>query len=140
MTLRTIRGKAGRHVIGIGNGSEYCFMAGVAVCGSPGVTAPDVAVRAGYRDVRTGQGEYCGAVIEAGRSPRCGRMADFTLLGVTRLDVIGIGGAVEVGQVASDAGCAQAGIVAADVTVRANYRDVSTGQREGGRGVVECRP
>jgi hypothetical protein len=42
-------GEPGCYVIGIGGASEYCLMAGVAVCGSPGVAAPDVAVRASYR-------------------------------------------------------------------------------------------
>jgi hypothetical protein len=67
-------------------------------------------------------------------------MADLALLRVACLDMVGIRGAVEVGQVAGDASSAQAGIVAADVTVRAHHRDVSPGQREGGRGVVEGRP
>ena len=139
MTLRTIRGKAGRHVIGIGDGSEFGSVTSVAVCGGPGVTAPDVAVRANYRDVRPGQREPCGVVIEVGRSPRGGRMADLALLGVARLDMVGIGGGVVVVQVAGDASCAETGISAADVAVGADDRDVRPGQREAGAGVVECR-
>jgi len=99
-------------------------------------------------DMTTGAGDICMrprqrerrlAVIERGRAESCGAVAEGAILGESRGDMVGIGGAVELGQMARHAGRRQGCILPVCVTARALQVGVRTRERELRFAVIECR-
>ena len=74
-------GKSGIDVIGIGGGRVLRFVAGVAIGWNRCVVVVDVAKGAGSADVRSGKRESRLGVIERGRNPAAGGMADGAIRG-----------------------------------------------------------
>jgi hypothetical protein len=98
-----------------------------------------MAIGAGHVDVCTRQGEVGIAVIKSRRLP-CGRVvADIALLREAGLSVIGIGGAVVIGQVARHASRSQARELPVHMAGSAVDIHVRAGQREIGIAVVKRR-
>ena len=100
-----------------------------------------VALYALQRGMRAGQGKASGRVIERGIPPRGRGMALLASLREVGLHVIGIGGALEILQVARHASRVRAGqvVVVVHVTLRALRRCMSARQGETGGRVVEVR-
>jgi len=122
-------GKASRGVIGIRSGLPVCRMAGVAILGDGGVVAVDVALRAGQRSVRTGEGKaYC-VVVERRRCPRGSGVTDGAVGREAGTDVVRIGCAGEGGLVAGIAGGGCARVVVVQVALRAGKRGMHPGER-----------
>ena len=80
-------------------------------------------------------------MIEGRAGPRRGAVALLASLRESGTDVVGIGRALEVFQVAADAGRVRAGqiVVAVHVALCALHAGVRPGQRESGRRVIEVR-
>jgi len=80
-------------------------------------------------------------VIEGRIAPRRGRVTLLARLWEVRLHVIRIGGAVEIGQVAADAGRVGAGqvVVVVHMALRALQGGMRPSQREAGGRVIEGR-
>lgn len=115
------------------------LMARIAVRGRAGIHIIDVAGGAGHGDMGARKREGGVVVVERSGAPcRCG-VADITGLRVSARNVVGVGGVVEVRQVAGDAGCAQGGVLTVDVACGARQRDMRAGESPAGRGVVENR-
>ena len=129
----------GSRVIRIRRGLIVGFVTGEAVGRNGCVVVVHVATGAGHGRVLAGQRKGCGVVIERRRNPGGRVMADFTLLWKSRLNVIRVGGAVEILQVAGGTGGAVQAVVAIHVALRALQRDVRPGQREAGRCVIKDR-
>ena len=105
------------------------------------VIAIHVALRALQGGVRARQREPGGRVIERRIPPGRGRVALLARLREVRLHVIGVRGAVEVGQVAADAGRVGAGqvVVVVHMALRALQGGMRPSQREAGGRVIEGR-
>ena len=98
------------------------------------VVIVDVALCALHGRVRPGQRESRSRVIEGGAGPRRGAMALLASLRESGADVVRIGRALEIFQVAADASriCAGQVVVAIHVALRALHASVRPGQREPG--------
>ena len=94
---------------------------------------------AGRGGMRSGQRKGCIVVIERGRRPGGGAVANIALLRKSGAGVIRIGGVLEIHQVTGDTRRAGQPVIAAGVTLAALQRAVSTGQRPAGRGVIKGR-
>jgi len=131
--LREARGGVGRIVGAL----EVLQVARNASCGQRGELAVGVARGAGQRSVGAHQGELGVVVVEHGIEPIRGGVADGAIGGEPGGNVVRIVGGVKGGQVAT---CAlRRGIheVVVDVALRARRVDMSAGERELGRVVVE---
>ena len=76
-------------------------------------------------------------MVKRGWLPSAGTVADFAGLGEAAAYVVGILGAVEIFQVARNAGCDRNVVVVVDVATRARGRDVEARERPTGRRVVK---
>lgn len=132
-------GESRGDVVRIRSGLVFRLVTGEAVGWSAGVAAVDVATGAGNFGVRTRQRKRSVVVIERGRHPRAGVVADLAIRGEPGADVVRVGGLLEVGLVARDAGRAESGKHAAGVTTGAGQADVRAGERERGFGMIESR-
>ena len=94
--------------------------------------AVGVALRALQTGMGAGQRKGCIVVIERGRRPGGGAVANIALLRKPGADVIRIGGVLEIGQVTGDTRRAGQPVIAAGVTLAALQRRVSTGQGPAG--------
>jgi len=130
-----------RHVPRIGGGVVVSLVAPDASGRQGRVIVVDVTVGAlPRRDrVHPGQRERGVVVVEGRVGPQDGVVADFALLRESNGDVIGSGGAVEVRQVARNAGGAVQGVVVVRVAIGAEPRrnSVRSGQRESGGRVIK---
>ena len=97
-------GEARRDVIRIIGSGVIGLVTSVAVCGQRCVVVVGMACSALHRDMRTGKWEYSVVVIERRRTPAVCRVARRAVRRKSRRDVIGAGGAVEVGLMARVAG------------------------------------
>ena len=127
-----------RDVVGVGSALVVRAMAGVAVGGRPGVPPVNVATGARHADVRAGEGEAGGVVIEAGRNPGGGVVAHLALLRETGGGMVGVIGALKILQVTGDAQRAEVGEIAAHVAGLALQRGVRPGEGKAGEGMIEC--
>ena len=136
-SLREVR----RHVVGIGGSLEILQVAGHAGVGGQVVVVVDVAVGAGARrhGVQAGEREPGAVVIKRGIKPGAGAVALFAGLREIRRDVIGIGGSLEILQVAGHAGRAVQVVVVVDVAVGAGAwrHGVHARQDKAGSRVIE---
>jgi hypothetical protein len=89
-----------------------------------------VAVLARERDVRSGEREFGGVVIELGARPLDRRMADGAVGGESGSDVVWVRGGLVLRKVTARTRCRSAGILATDVARSTRRIHVSTGQRE----------
>lgn len=129
--------EAGRSVIRIGGGLVVGFMTREAVGRNRCVIVVHVTTGAGHGGVLAGQRERRVVVIERRRNPGRGVVAHVALLREPGLDVIRVGGSVEVLQVTGGArGIVQA-VVSVEMALRTLQRDVRPGQRKPGGGVVK---
>jgi len=95
-----------------------------------------VAPRAIELEVRPGQGKLSFGMVELRSQPcRCA-VADRTILRKTRSHVIGIGGLLEVGEVARGAVSRSARESPVRVALHAGHSGVSAGKRKTSKGVV----
>ena len=137
--LREIRGD----VVGVGGSLEVLEVAGHASVAGQVVVVVDVTVGAGARGngVQAGKREPGAVVIERGIEPGAGAVAVGTGLREIRGDVVGIGGSLEVLQVACGAGRAGQVVVIVDVAISASTRrhGMHAGERKAGAVVVEFR-
>lgn len=92
--------KPGLGVIRIRRGLVILQVTGGAGAAVQSIVAVYVALRTGQRDVRPGQCESGGSVVESSASPGRGAMATLAGLRKRSLHVVGIGGALIVLQVA----------------------------------------
>lgn len=124
---------SGLRVIGIGCALKVLHVAGNTIRRRAGKLAVYVALGAGDSGVRAGQRELGkGIVIEGCGLPRGGGMAALASLRKSCLHVIRVCRLLEIGEVASHAGCRCARELAPHVTGGAIQYDVRTGQREAG--------
>ena len=124
-------------MVGIGRALIVLQVAGHTTGIGQGVVSVYVALRALQREVRTGQRETCGRVIECGIRPGRRAMAAFTSLRHSSLHVVGIGRSLKVLQVARDARGVGQVVISVDMTLRALQRDVRPGQRETRLAMIE---
>ena len=125
------------HVIRIGRALVILQMARDACCVGQVVVSVDVALRTLQGDVRPGQRETCGGVIESSIGPGRGAVAAFASLRHSSLHVVGIGRALKVLQVAGDTcGIGQV-VISVDVALRTLHRRVRPGQRKTCLGMIE---
>ena len=91
--------------------------------------------------MRAGQGETRGRVVEVRSGPRRCVVALLAGLGKSRLYVIGIGGALEIRQVARHTGCIGTGqvVITIHVALYALQRGMRAGQGEAGGGMIKRR-
>ena len=95
-----------------------------------------MAHRAVHIEVRPGQGKLSFGMVELRSQPcRCA-VADRTILRKTRSHVIGIGGLLEVGEVARGAVSRSARESPVRVALHAGHSGVSAGKRKTSKGVV----
>lgn len=87
--------------------------------------------------MRPREGEAGGAVVKRGSRPRGRGVALFARLRKARLHMVRVSRALEVLQVAGDAGRARDVVVAVDVTLIALHCRVRAGQSKSGRAVIE---
>ena len=88
--------------------------------------------------MRAGQGELGGIVIELGAKPLRGRVAELAILRVAGCDVIGIGGALVVLQMARYAVRSERRILPVGMAESTSDRGVCASQRKLGGAMVEC--
>ena len=116
-------------------------MAGDAGRAVQAVIIVDVAVGAGARGngVQPGEREPGAVVIEGGTEPGAGAVALVAGLREVRCHVIGIGGSLEILQVAAHAGAAGQIVVVVDVAVGAGTwrHGVQAGQDKAGGGMIK---
>jgi hypothetical protein len=99
-----------------------------------------VATGAGHAGMSAGEWKWSVVVIECALSPGDGVVAHLAGGRKPELNVIDRRQSiVEVILVASQAGCAREAVVVIDVARSASHANVCAGQRETGRGVIECR-
>src|SRR5713226_1818588 len=115
MAQRTVGRESGAGVIRVGRSRVISLVTTVAVGGDRGEVTPNVTEVAGHGDVEPGQGELCPAVIERGRLPSGGGVAEGAGGGEAQQGVIGIGGGVEILEVAGEAVGGGVGEAPADV-------------------------
>ena len=128
--------EAALHVVGIGRVLEILQVARYTSRGRDLVVVVDVAVRTGPRrhGVRAGQREVHRGVIERRRLPGGSRMAGLARLREIQGDVVRVGRALKILQMAGDTRSAVQGVVVVDVTIgaRARRHSVGAGQDEAG--------
>ena len=136
-SLRDVRG----NVIRTRRALEILQVAVDAGCAGQVVIVIDVALGALHCGMRPGQRESRVVVIERCLSPRRGVVALLAGLREARTHVVWIRGALEILQVAVDAGGVRARqvVIVVYVTLGALHRGVRAGQREPCRGVIETR-
>ena len=143
MALLAGLGESRLHVVGILRPLEIFQVAAdaVRIGFRQVVIVVDVALGALHRRVRAGQRESRGRVIERGVIPRGRVVALGAILRESRVHVVGIGRALEIFQVATDAGCIRVGqvVIAVHVALRALHGGVRSGQRESRGGVIKSR-
>lgn len=113
------------------------LVAGIAVGGNRAVVVVNVAVGAGHCGMRSRQRERRVVVIERGGNPRARGVAQVALLRESDLHVVRVSRALEVFQVASNAGHAVQTVVSADVALRTLQGNMGAGQGKAGGCVVE---
>ena len=130
--------KAGLYVIRICGGVEIRLMAADAgrVRAGQIVVTVDVALRALQRRVRTGQRESRRGVVEGRSSPCRSRVALLAGRREARLDVVRIGGAIEVLHMARGAIGRRSDELPIDMALRTRHAHVRAGQREFRESVV----
>ena len=137
MALLAGRREVRLHVIRIRGAVEVGLVAADAsrIRGREVVVVIDVALRTLQRRVRAGERESRRRVIEGRSRPRRRVMALLTGLREARRHVVGIRRAVEIFQVAADAGRVRCGqvVIVVDVALRALHGRVEAGQREARR-------
>ena len=131
------------HVIRIGRALEIFQMAADAsrICARQVVVIVDVATRAGNRCVRSGQRKSGGGVVKGRAIPRSRGVTLLASLRKSGTDVVRIGRALKIFQVAADAGRVRAGqvVVAVHVALSALHAGVRAGQGEScGRMIKVC--
>ena len=135
--------ESGTDVVGIRGALEVLQVTAHAgrVCAGEVVVSIHVALRALHAGVRAGQREPRGRVIEGGAGPRGRAVALLASLREAGLHMVRIRGALEIFQVAADAGrvCAGQVVVAIHVALRALHAGVRARQREAGRRVIKSR-
>ena len=131
--------EAGRNVIRIGDGHIDSLMARVAIERRARKPPADVTIRANHPGVRAGEREPRQAVVERGRGPRRGGMADFARRRKARRLVIRVRRVVILGDMAGHATCAQPHERVVDVAARTGHGDVRAGERESRFRVIEPR-
>ena len=131
--------KSGRRVVRVVGGRVFGLMARVAVRRRARKDVVHMAACAGRVDVRAGERELGGAVIECGRRPGCSGVAHLAGLGKSRGRMGRIVGSVEVGQVARDASRGQGGELTIGVAGRTGQWNVGAHQRKLRVVVVEHR-
>ena len=124
------------HVIGVGCSLIVLEVARHARSDSEVEVSIDVTLGAWRCDVHAGQRETCLAVIESRICPRSCSVTGGTSGRYSGLHVIRIGGALKIFHVTGGAVCRSAGILSVHVTLGTGHRDVRTGQRKLGKGVV----
>ena len=128
-------------VVGIGRALEVLQMTGHAGRAGQVVVIVNVAIGAcARRDrVQAGEREPGGVVIKCGIQPTASGMTLLAGLRKIRVDVVGIGRALEVLQVTGHAGRAGQVVVIVNVTIRARaWRDsMQSGKRESGTVVIK---
>jgi len=128
------------YVIRIGSPGEILGVARIAIGRKGGVVIVDVACSAGHRDVRAGQRERRGVVIERGSRPVGGAVANRARRGQTAGRMgRGIGAVVILCVAGVTVGGQAAGVIAIDVARGAGHSGVRAGQRERRRVVIEGR-
>jgi len=117
------------------------LMAAPASPAGEAVVVIDVTLRALEIEVRAGQGEAGGGVVESRAGPVSNRrtVTQSAVLGESRSLVGRIVGVVVIDLVAAPARGAGEAVVVVDMTCRALLGGVRPYQREAGGGVVECR-
>ena len=128
-----------RGMVWVVGGLVLRLMARIAVGGRASVHIIDVAGSAGHGYMGAGKGKRCVVVVERSGAPgRCG-MADITGLRVAASDVVGVGGVVEVRQMAGDTSRGQGGILTIRMACGARQRKMRAGKSPTGLGVIENR-
>lgn len=135
VTRRAGRRESRRLMVRIGGAVVVSLMTAVAVGGQRRVVVVHVAVGAGHRGVRPGQGEWRVVVIESRIGPRGRAVAHIARRRESHLDMVRVVCVVVVRLMATDARRVSARqlIVAIHVALRALQRGVRPGQREPGR-------
>ena len=131
MAHGTIGWESGLDVIGVGGAVVILGVTGITIGGSAGEFPIDVALVASDADVPTREREFrefC--VIEDGSHPSSGVMAGGAIRGEARLNVIGIGGGLEIFRVATVTIRGRTFELSADVARGTFERDVGTGESE----------
>lgn len=126
-------------MIRIRSSGEICLVAAVARRWQRCVVVVYVALYARNRNVRTRERESCVVVVESCLRPRSGVMASRACSGETRSGVIGIRRSDIVGLVARVAIRGHGCVVVVRMALRAGNADMSPGQGECTRRVIECR-
>jgi hypothetical protein len=133
------RGREPRsHMVRIGGSAVIRLVTRIAVRGRAGELTVDVATRAGHGGVGARQGKAGGVVIESGRRPRRGVVADLTLLRESRRLVIGIIRLVVIAEMARHAGCVRNLEIPAHVATGAGKLHMRAGQRKSCLVMVEA--
>jgi len=127
------------NVTGIRGPGEISLMAAIAGCGKGGVVVICMALGARNSRMGTGQRKHR-SMIESGRSPGGGRVAESAIRWESRSYVSRIRGSGEVSLVAPVAGRGQGGVVVVYMTLRARHSDVCAGKGERGGVVIEGCP
>lgn len=140
MTRLAVLRKSGRHVIRILGRLIFLQMAGGARGSEALVHAARMTLRAGCRDVRSGQSECrLRVVIERGARPVCSRVTRLAVLRESGGGVVWIRGRLIFLQMARRTVCGQTLVNAARMTLSAGCRDVRACQSERRlRVVIEC--
>ena len=129
--------ETGRGVIRIGGGLVVGLVTGEAIGRNRSVVVVHMATGAGHRGVFAGQGEWRVVVIERRRNPGRGVVAHIALLWKPGLNMIRVGGSVEVAQVTGGAGGIVQAVISVDMALRTLQRDMRPGQRKPGGGVIK---
>lgn len=138
MALLTGCGESRLHVVGIRSRSKVGHVASGAIHARQIEIIVDVALRALQAGVSTRQREACDVVVESNRGPICGVVARGAILRKLGLHMIGILGAGEILQMATDAIGDSDLVVPVNVACRAIQRGVHAGQRKARKpGVIK---
>lgn len=124
---------SGLRVIGVGRALKVFHVARNAIRGSAGKLSIHVALVAADGHVRPGKGKLGeGVVIEGCGLPRRRGVATLTSLRESCLHMVRVGRLLEIGKMATHAGCGRPRKLASDVTGGAIQRNMRSGQREPG--------
>lgn len=118
---------------------EVLQVAGNAGRGERCVLIVDVTRGTGHRGVLAGQRKFSSVVVERGARPVGGAVTQGAILRERRRNVIRIGGALHVLQVAGNARRAERRVLIVHVAGQTGHGGVFAGQRKLGGVVVECR-
>ncbi len=137
-----VAGRAGRResrrrVVRIGRACVISLVAGIAVRRQGGVVVVNVATGAGNGYMCSRQREWRVVVIEAGRNPGRRVVANIALLREADRNVIRVGGALEIFEVAAHACGAREVIVVVNMARGARSRRMRSRQRETRSCVIE---